>query len=56
MFIWCIRKETSEDLGVDGRIILKLLKEIGFVDWMHLAQDMALWPAIMNTFMNRRAS
>jgi hypothetical protein len=36
---------NSEDLGVDGRIILEwILGEIGFegVDWIHLAQDMDL--------------
>jgi hypothetical protein len=36
------RQDHSEDLGVDGRIILEwILREIGWegVDWLYLAQD-----------------
>jgi len=35
-------RDHSEDVGVDGRIILDwILSEIGWegVDWIHLAQD-----------------
>jgi hypothetical protein len=33
-------KDDIEDLGVDGKIILKLFLKIGWedVDWIHLAQ------------------
>lgn len=29
------RKGASKSLGLDGRIILKVLKEVGIVDWMN---------------------
>jgi hypothetical protein len=48
-------RKNSEDLGVDGRIILKTdLKETGWdgVDWVHLAQ-IGLWVR-MKTVMNFR--
>jgi len=34
-------KRSLEDLGVDGRIILELIRKTGWkgVDWIHLAQD-----------------
>jgi hypothetical protein len=32
-------RDHSEDLGVDGRIILKWIWGWRDVDWMHLAQD-----------------
>jgi hypothetical protein len=43
-----------EDLGVDGRIILKDLNETESegVDCMHLAQDSDQWLALVNTVMN----
>jgi hypothetical protein len=44
-------KDHFEDLGVDGRIILKRVKEIGreVVDWINLAQDKGEWRALLNT-------
>jgi hypothetical protein len=47
--------DYSEDLGVDGIIILKwiLRKQVGVcVDWIHLAQDRDRWRAVVNTVMN----
>jgi hypothetical protein len=46
-------RDNSEDLGVDGNFYLR---EIGWegVDWMHLAQDMDNWRAVVNTVMNFR--
>jgi hypothetical protein len=49
-------RDHSEDLGVDGKIILNESWEIGFrgVDCVHLAQDRCLWLALVNTVMNHR--
>jgi hypothetical protein len=47
-------RDHSEDLGVDGRIILEwILREIRWeaVDWMHLAQDRVQWRDLVNTVM-----
>jgi hypothetical protein len=44
------RRDHSEDLHVDGKVIL----EWEGVDWMHLAQDRYLWLALVNTVMNLR--
>jgi hypothetical protein len=49
------RKHFWEDLGVDGRKILKMdFREVGLegVDWIHLAQDRNRWRALANTVMN----
>jgi hypothetical protein len=32
-------RDHTEDLGVDGRIILKWKLGFGGMDWVHLAQD-----------------
>jgi hypothetical protein len=41
-------REHSEDLGVDGRIILDLRgKGWQVVDWMHLDQDVDQWWAFV---------
>jgi hypothetical protein len=46
-------KNHSDDLGVDGRIILEWI--LGWdVEWMHLAQDRNQWLAVVNTIMNLR--
>jgi hypothetical protein len=48
-------RDYSEDLGVDGKIILDwVLGKIGWdgVDWMHLAQDRDQWRVLVNTVMN----
>jgi hypothetical protein len=50
-------RDHSEDLGIDGNIILELmLEKHGWevVDWMHLAQDRDQWWAVVNTVMNIR--
>jgi hypothetical protein len=47
-------RDHSEDLGVDGRIILKYLREIGcdILDWIDVAEDRDRWRALVNTVMN----
>jgi hypothetical protein len=47
-------KNHLEDLGVDGRIILKLIfrKCDGSMDWINLSQDRDRWRALMNAVMN----
>jgi hypothetical protein len=48
-------RDHSEDLSVDGRIILKwILEEKGWegMDGIHLAQDRDQWRAVVNTVMN----
>jgi hypothetical protein len=49
-------KRSLEDLGVDGRIILELIRKTGWkgVDWIHVAQDRDQWRALVNTVMNLR--
>jgi hypothetical protein len=43
----------QEDLGVDGRIILKwVLNKISGCLWIHVAQDRDRWLALVNTVMN----
>jgi hypothetical protein len=41
-----------EDLGVDGRIILKWIFDswMGGIDWIDLAQDRDRWWAVANNF------
>jgi hypothetical protein len=46
------RRDHPEDLGVDGKIILKwILREIGWevVGWIHLSQDRAQWRTLLNS-------
>jgi hypothetical protein len=48
-------RDHSEDLGVDGKIILEwILRELGWkgVDWIYLAQDRDRWRALLNTIIN----
>jgi hypothetical protein len=50
-------RDHSEDLGVDGNIILQMdLREISWCDMdrMHLAQDRNQWRAVVNKGMNIR--
>ena len=49
------KRDHMEDLGEDGRIILKkYLKDMGWegVDWTDLAQGRDKWSAFVNTVMN----
>jgi hypothetical protein len=47
-----------EDLGADGRIILKWIFEMlgGGVDWIDLAQDRDRWRAVVYAVMDLRVS
>jgi hypothetical protein len=50
-------RDHSEDIGIDGRIILKgIFREIGWegVDRMHLAQYRYQWQVILNAVMKLR--
>jgi hypothetical protein len=44
-------KDLPEDLGVDGRIIIKffLVNCIWCVDWINLTQDRDMWRALVVT-------
>jgi hypothetical protein len=51
------RRGHSENLGVDGKIILEwILREIVWevMGWIHLAQDSDQWRPLVNTVMNLR--
>jgi hypothetical protein len=50
------RNNHLEDLGVDGRIILKLIlnKYDRGMDWIDLANDRDKWRDVVNTVMNLR--
>jgi hypothetical protein len=45
------RRVHSEDLGIEGRIILKWTLRVGVEgeDWSYLAQDVDRWLAFVNT-------
>jgi hypothetical protein len=49
-------KEHLEDLGTDGRIILKRSSRSGMggKDWIDVAQDRDRWQAVVNVVMNIR--
>jgi len=44
------RQYHLENIGIEGRIILKWNKETGYkdMDWVPLAQDRVQWQAIVN--------
>jgi hypothetical protein len=49
----------SEDLGIDGMIILECISETWggrCVDWIYVAQDRDQWRAVVNTVMNLQVS
>jgi hypothetical protein len=53
------RRDRLGDVGLDGRITLKLiLKIIGckFVDWIHMDQDRIKWRAFLKTIMKFRVA
>jgi hypothetical protein len=47
-------RDHLENLGVDGRIILKwvFMKLVGRMDWIDLAQERDRWSALVNAVMN----
>jgi hypothetical protein len=47
-----LKKDHSEDLGVDGRIILKQGNILEIIVWNHVAQDRDRWWTLVNTVMN----
>jgi hypothetical protein len=47
-------RDHSEDLGVDGRVILEWMLGWKSVVWIHLTQDRNQWRALVNTVMNLR--
>jgi hypothetical protein len=50
-------KDNLEDLGTDEKIILEWIlgkKNGKCVNWIHLAQDMDQWRAVVETVMNLR--
>jgi hypothetical protein len=49
-------RDHSEDLGIDGKIILEWILGKWTVDWMHLAQDRDQWRAFVNKVMNPEVS
>jgi hypothetical protein len=49
------RRNHMEDPGVDGRIILKWISEVGWgMYWVGVAQDRDMWRAVVNAVMNIR--
>jgi hypothetical protein len=48
------RRDDLENLGVDGRILLKLILKKGGLADVSLSQDMDQWRAVMNTAMDVR--
>ena len=50
------RREYLQDLGVDGRIILKwIMRKLDEnLKWINLAQDRDRWQAVVNALMNFR--
>jgi hypothetical protein len=51
-----MERDHLEDLGVDGRIILKWVckKWDGATDWIYLAKDRERWRALVSAVTNRR--
>ena len=54
-FVWGEPRERAhlDDLGVDGRIILKwVFEQWGGMDWIDVIQDRDRWRALVNAVMN----
>ena len=51
-------RDHLEDLGIDGRTVLKSILKTGCndVDSIELAQNMDEWRAVVNSVMNLRGS
>jgi hypothetical protein len=51
-----MERNHFEDLGIDGRIMLKCIFKTwdGGIDWIALAQDRDRWRALVNGVMNLR--
>jgi len=48
-------RDHSEDLGIDGRIILRWICrkwDVGGMDWIDLSQHRYRWRAVVNVVMN----
>jgi hypothetical protein len=45
-------RDHSEDIGVDGRIILEGILGWEGVDWIHVVQDRGQWWSVVNIVMN----
>ena len=50
-------RDHSEDLGLDGKVILKWIFKTwgeGGMDWIYLAQNRDRWRILVNVVMNLR--
>jgi hypothetical protein len=49
-------RDHSEDVGVDGRVILERISKIGWecINCIHLAQDRDQWRALVNVVIKLR--
>jgi hypothetical protein len=45
-------RDHLEDLGVDGKILNQILKEMRWEGWIYLAYDKIKWWALENMVMN----
>jgi hypothetical protein len=48
------KRDHSEELGIDGRVILKRIREMDFggADWLHLAEERDRWRALSKRVIN----